>query len=434
MRGEERWWMAEPRTPVHQEISDILDPSKSQYAGIAPETPIHQEAPFIFEAQIHQEAPSILETPPDSDAPGEQNSVVEETEEEVSKLTQVYNMADRLVGGECSAHISAKSKRNSDVIVCKRCSEWEAQLEEALDELASMRIIIELLQKELLTLTNVETKKPSTSLKNSSRVPSNKNHKYDHKVKIIGDSHLKGSAARITQYLNTKFEVSSFIKPGARANQIVHSQEIEFRSLGRKDTIVINGGVNDIGNNITSRNKTLAVMTQFIQKYNNTNIIMLNIPHRHDLAKDSKTNFEIQAFNTKLNKTASLFSHVTLCEINFTREYFTKHGLHLNNAGKERLAKLIASQANKLVSDFNKTEPIIALNWKEETTNMSINVTNNHQPNLILAEEGFSNVLVPPSQIHNNQDNKADSELLRKTSNRQKKAPITRSKDFLWQL
>ena len=153
---------------------------------------------------------------------------------------------------------------------------------------------------------------------------------------------------------------------------------------------------------------------------------MLNIPQRHDLAKDSKTNFEIQEFNTKLSKIASLFSHVTLCEIDFTREYFTKHGLHLNNAGKERLAKLIASQTNKLISDFNKTEPIIALNWKEETTNMSINVTNNHKPNLILAEEGFSNVLFPPSQIHNNQDNKADGELLRKTSNRQKKAPITR--------
>ena len=60
-------------------------------------------------------------------------------------------MADRIVGGECSAHISAKSKCNSDVIVCKRCNECEAQLKEALDELASIRMINELLQKELLT-------------------------------------------------------------------------------------------------------------------------------------------------------------------------------------------------------------------------------------------------------------------------------------------
>jgi len=46
---------------------------------------------------------------------------------------------------------------------------------------------------------NVETKKPSSSLKNSSRVPGNKINRYDHKVKIIGDSHLKVSAARINQ-------------------------------------------------------------------------------------------------------------------------------------------------------------------------------------------------------------------------------------------
>jgi hypothetical protein len=58
-------------------------------------------------------------------------------------------------------------------------------------------------------------------------------------MKIIGDSHLKGSATRISQYLNTKFGVCSFIKPGACTNQIVHSQEMEFMSLGRKDAIVI---------------------------------------------------------------------------------------------------------------------------------------------------------------------------------------------------
>jgi len=82
---------------------------------------------------------------------------------------------------------------------------------------------------------NVETKTPSSSLKISSRVPGNKINRYDHKVKIIGDSHLKGSAAGISQYLNTKFEVCSFIKPGACSNQIVHSQEMEFMSLGRKE-------------------------------------------------------------------------------------------------------------------------------------------------------------------------------------------------------
>jgi hypothetical protein len=127
-------------------------------------------------------------------------------------------------------------------------------------------------------VTNVETKKPSSSLKKSSRVPGNKINRYDYKVKIIGDNHLKGTAARINQYLNTKFEVCSYIKPGACTNQIVHSQEMEFMSLGRKDAIVINGGTNDIGNNSTKRDRTLVMITQFMQKYNNTSIIFVNIP------------------------------------------------------------------------------------------------------------------------------------------------------------
>ena len=204
--------------------------------------------------------------------------------------------------------------------------------------------------------------------------------------------------------------------------------------LKRKDVIVINGGTNYISNNSTKRNETLVMVTQFMQKCNNTNIIFVNIPQRYDLEKDSRTNLEIQAFNTKLSKIAPLFSDVTLIEIDFNRKYFTKHGLHLNNAGKEWLAKLIASKTDKLISDIIKTKPVIALNWKEGTNIVSINITNNHKPKLILTEDDFSKVLVSPIQIHNIQGNKTDSELLRKTSSMHKKTPVTRSKDFLWQL
>jgi lysophospholipase L1-like esterase len=112
---------------------------------------------------------------------------------------------------------------------------------------------------------------------------------------------------------------------------------MEFMCLGRKDEIVINGGANDIGNNSTKRNEILVMITQFMQKYNNTKIIVINVPHRHDLAKDSRTNFEIQAFNAKLSKIVKSFRHVTLVEMDFNRKYFTKHGLHLNNAGKSGL-------------------------------------------------------------------------------------------------
>ena len=37
----------------------------------------------------------------------------------------------------------------------------------------------------------------------------NSNNK-EHKVKIVGDSHLRGTAARVDQYLNTIFEVCKY--------------------------------------------------------------------------------------------------------------------------------------------------------------------------------------------------------------------------------
>ena len=152
---------------------------------------------------------------------------------------------------------------------------------------------------------NGEIKKPSWTIKKPDSVPGKKINKYDHKVKIIGDSHLKGLAARINQYLNTKFEVFNFIKPGTCTNQLVHSQEMEFMSLGRKDVLIINGGSNDIGNSNTKRNGILVTMIQFMQKYNSTNIIVVNIPHRHDLAKDSRQTLKFRHSMPNLAKSQS---------------------------------------------------------------------------------------------------------------------------------
>jgi len=107
-------------------------------------------------------------------------------------------------------------------------------------------------------------------------------------------------------------------------------------------------------------------MIQFMQKYKNTNIIFVNIHQKLDLWKDSKINLEIQTFNAKLNKITKIFSHVTLVEIDFNRKYFTKHGLHLNNSGKEWFAKVTVSQIDKFINDINKV-----LNNKTNNNNSS---------------------------------------------------------------
>ena len=79
---------------------------------------------------------------------------------------------------------------------------------------------------------NSDMQNPSKTKFKLLRTKPDKSTKCDHEVHIIGDSHLKGSAIKINQYLNTNFVVSSFIKPGANIKQIVHSQEMEFKCLG----------------------------------------------------------------------------------------------------------------------------------------------------------------------------------------------------------
>ena len=76
----------------------------------------------------------------------------------------------------------------------------------------------------------------------------------------------------------------------------MHSQEMEFKLLGKKDIIVINGGTNDLDNKSEKRKSALVHMLQFAQKYVNTNIVMVNTSLRHDLAMDSQISFEMQDF------------------------------------------------------------------------------------------------------------------------------------------
>lgn len=125
--------------------------------------------------------------------------------------------------------------------------------------------------------------------------------------------------------------------------------------------IVISGGANDMDNNGDKGSEVLSKMTKFMQTYNNTNIAIMNIPHRYDLDNDSKINLAIQKLNSKLKNMTKLFRHVSIVEMDLNRKYYTKYGLHLNNAGKEWLARSIANLINKLVHKDNKDKPVINL-------------------------------------------------------------------------
>ena len=67
---------------------------------------------------------------------------------------------------------------------------------------------------------NGDDRNPSMPKERKKNITGSNFSNSEHKVKIVGDSHLKGSAARINQYLNTKIEVCSWIKPDVNTEHL----------------------------------------------------------------------------------------------------------------------------------------------------------------------------------------------------------------------
>jgi hypothetical protein len=185
--------------------------------------------------------------------------------------------------------------------------------------------------------------------------------------------------------------------------------EKDCKCMDKGDVIVINGGVNDISTQKNQINKVVVKLARLIQRFRNINIIVVNVPHRYDLNRNSAINQEIQEFNNKLKKIARVFSQVVIVETDLDRKYFTRHGLHLNNRGKEYLSKLIATQINRLIHGKKQDVPAVPLNWTDELSD-KLNLVN---PVTMTTEE------IPEISLN-------------RTASRSRRLPVTRSNDFLW--
>ena len=62
-------------------------------------------------------------------------------------------MADTVNSGIGCAHNFVDSCGVNEILNCKKCSEYESQLRETLDELSSQKLVNKLLQKEVSAYT-----------------------------------------------------------------------------------------------------------------------------------------------------------------------------------------------------------------------------------------------------------------------------------------
>jgi len=104
--------------------------------------------------------------------------------------------------------------------------------------------------------------------------------------------------------------------------------------------VVLWGGANGV-----VRNNSMVVMKHILDLLINsthTNVILLSVPHRHDLINDSCVNREVKIFNRSLRNRLKCFGKVELIEVVNEREFYTKQGQHLNSRGKVRMTSRIA--------------------------------------------------------------------------------------------
>jgi hypothetical protein len=67
-------------------------------------------------------------------------------------------MVDRVGSSNTYSNISTESEVNLHRFVCNKCSDYEEQLKEVINELSSAETIIKILRKELLSTKTIDTR------------------------------------------------------------------------------------------------------------------------------------------------------------------------------------------------------------------------------------------------------------------------------------
>jgi len=90
----------------------------------------------------------------------------------------------------------------------------------------------------------------------------------------------------------------------------------------------------------------------------------VGVPTRFDLPLTSCVNSKVIAFNRKMYKRMKQFEHVKIIDSERQRKYSTKHGMHMNIAGKEIMVQRIAENIRETFS--KGTTSTITLQWKQD--------------------------------------------------------------------
>ena len=194
----------------------------------------------------------------------------------------------------------------------------------------------------------------------------------NHKIVLIGDSHIRGYANSLKPLLNSDYEFYGVVKPGSSSSELMFSASEEIKGLSQNDLVVVCSGSNDYSLNEFS--STFQNIKNFLSINNHTNILLMNIPCRYDIPNSLSINKNISTLNKRLKKLIKAFPHSSFLEIRENRIIYTKHGLHRSKLEK-KLVNLQLAQTFLTIFSL-KSDPPIPVDWqaKDDSTNPEIDI------------------------------------------------------------
>jgi hypothetical protein len=291
---------------------------------------------------------------------------LKELQNEYEKLKNAVNNSSKCCGNSCFNHIpetqtSRPTPDRWERVPTKKSSKFKTNME-SLKEFPPLPLKN---RYESLAINSdgensMPTEKQQNTQINLTVMGSNQGQKprNTHKIRLFTDS--QGRLLTNELRASSKNNVSCMLKPGAKFDAVTEEAKAICANMGKKDIAVFIGGTNDVSCNETT--SLIRSLKRRLQDTRHTNVLVFNVPHRHDLPSWSCVNKEVKRANEMIDKVCSHFENVKTVDISrLGARFHTKHGLHLNKQGKMYIVDKILNFVSSIENSGETIKQPIAL-------------------------------------------------------------------------
>lgn len=190
--------------------------------------------------------------------------------------------------------------------------------------------------------------------------------KIRNKIVVLSDSQGKNLHNYI-QNITEDYEVFVYTKPGARLKDIIQDSKCFIEECSKDDFVVLLAGTNDIGKCQPSQLSIMQGLNALLSLDVNTNVIINSVPYRFDTMKLNDNIFYANMAITRIVRQYKGPLSVSYGDLNaiLRRNHFTRHGLHINRAGKRVLGKNIVQTIDSRVRTTSLPPEVVKEdNWR----------------------------------------------------------------------